>query len=77
MIGEGTADGEFMAFREARPSIAGPQHVFICRNAVMAVIDTCGACSRNQKPQDLGIHVGTEYVYRRMDDSFSVRFVAS
>ncbi len=55
---KGTADGELYVFREARPSIAGPQHVFICRNAVMAVIDTCEPVV-GIKPQDLGIHVGT------------------
>ncbi|WMW79349.1 hypothetical protein RF679_11895 [Undibacterium cyanobacteriorum] len=54
---KGTADGEVYVFREPQASVAGPQHVFVCATAVMAVMDTCEPAV-GLKPQDLGIEIG-------------------
>lgn len=53
---KGTADGELYIFREPRPSASGPQHVFVCANAVYGILDTCEPI-RDVTPADLGIDI--------------------
>lgn len=53
---KGTADGEIYIYRDPQSSILGPQHVFICANAVFGIMDTCEPVP-GLKPQSLGIEV--------------------